>query len=416
MPASTPTASAFLSLVFSGLCAAFAGIIYIAFLRSFNPSAGQLRELDAIAAVIIGGGSIFGGHGTVLGSLAGAAVIALMRALLSFADHPRRRLLLRHAAALGQRVHRPHPDHRRAGRHLGAPAELPRHDPEAWEWDDERSRRMPEATSKTPIIELRGINKAFGPGARAVDVNLVLYPGEVIGLVGDNSAGKSTLMKILTGAYQRDSGEILVNGEPVNFRSPHDSRDRGIEMIYQDFALCGNMNVAQNIFLGRWPRKGPFIDRKKMYADADEVLQRLKVNVNSVYQKVESLSGGRQQSVAIARAISFNPRVVILDEPTANLSVMATERLLETMLELKRQGVAQIIISHRLTDIFAVGDRVMVLKRGENVGDRYVKNTNEHEIWRSSSRHARIRPHRRRRDSSGRHRDDCTITLPRLAA
>jgi simple sugar transport system ATP-binding protein len=226
----------------------------------------------------------------------------------------------------------------------------------------------------------------LGPVRALADVNLVLYPGEVIGLVGDNSAGKSTLMKILTGAYQRDSGEILVNGEPVNFRSPHDSRDRGIEMIYQDFALCGNMNVAQNIFLGRWPRKGPFIDRTKMYADADEVLQRLKVNVNSVYQKVESLSGGRQQSVAIARAISFNPRVVILDEPTANLSVMATERLLETMLELKRQGVAQIIISHRLTDIFAVGDRVMVLKRGENVGDRYVKNTNEHECWRSSCR------------------------------
>jgi simple sugar transport system ATP-binding protein len=232
----------------------------------------------------------------------------------------------------------------------------------------------------TPIVELRGINKSFGPVRALFDVNLVLYPGEVIGLVGDNSAGKSTLMKILTGAYQRDSGDILVNGEPVNFRSPHDSRDRGIEMIYQDFALCGNMNVAQNIFLGRWPRKGPFIDRKKMYADAEEVLQRLKVNVNSVYQKVESLSGGRQQSVAIARAISFNPRVVILDEPTANLSVMATERLLETMVELKRQGVAQIIISHRLTDIFAVGDRVMVLKRGENVGDRYVKNTDEHEV------------------------------------
>jgi len=117
-----------------------------------------------------------------------------------------------------------------------------------------------------------------------------------------------------------------------------------------------------------------------MYSEADDVLKRLKVNVNSVYQKVESLSGGRQQSVAIARAISFNPRVVILDEPTANLSVMATERLLETMLELKKQGVAQIIISHRLTDIFAVGDRVMVLKRGENVGDRYVSDTTEQEV------------------------------------
>lgn len=239
---------------------------------------------------------------------------------------------------------------------------------------------MPDDARATPIVAMRGINKSFGPVKALADVDLTLHPGEVLGLVGDNSAGKSTLMKILTGAYHRDSGEVLVAGAPVHFRSPHDSRDRGIEMIYQDFALCGNMNVAQNIFLGRWPRKGIFVDRRKMYADAGEVLQRLKVNVNSVYQKVESLSGGRQQSVAIARAISFNPQVVILDEPTANLSVMATERLLETMLELKKHGVAQIIISHRLTDIFAVGDRVMVLKRGENVGDRYVKDTDEHEV------------------------------------
>ena len=232
----------------------------------------------------------------------------------------------------------------------------------------------------SPIVEMRGVNKSFGAVRALRDVDLVLYPGEILGLVGDNSAGKSTLMKILTGAYQRDSGEILVAGQPVHFKSPHESRDVGIEMIYQDFALCGNMDVGQNIFLGRWPRKSLFVDRKKMYAEADRVLKRLKVDVNSVYQKVESLSGGRQQSVAIARAISFEPRVVILDEPTANLSVMATDRLLETMLELKKHGVAQIIISHRLVDIFAVGDRVMVLKRGENVGDRYVKSTNEHEV------------------------------------
>jgi simple sugar transport system ATP-binding protein len=234
--------------------------------------------------------------------------------------------------------------------------------------------------AKQPIIEMRHINKAFGAVRALVDVDLVLYPGEILGLVGDNSAGKSTLMKILTGAYQRDSGEIRVAGEDVHFRSPHESREVGIEMIYQDFALCGNMDVGQNIFLGRWPRKGVFVDRKKMYSEADRVLKRLKVDVNSVYQRVESLSGGRQQSVAIARAISFDPRVVILDEPTANLSVMATERLLETMIELKKHGVAQVIISHRLQDIFAVGDRVMVLKRGENVGDRYVKNATEHEV------------------------------------
>jgi simple sugar transport system ATP-binding protein len=216
---------------------------------------------------------------------------------------------------------------------------------------------MPE--SKTPIVEMRHINKSFGAVNALIDVDLSLYPGEILGLVGDNSAGKSTLMKILT---------------------PHESRDRGIEMIYQDFALCGNMDVGQNIFLGRWPRKGLFVNRRKMYSDANDVLQRLKVDVNSVYQKVESLSGGRQQSVAIARAISFDPRVLILDEPTANLSVMATERVLETMLELKKQNVAQIIISHRLQDIFGVGDRVMVLKRGENVGDRYIGRTTEQEV------------------------------------
>jgi len=235
-------------------------------------------------------------------------------------------------------------------------------------------------TDGTPLIEMRNINKTFGAVKALVNVDLTLHPGEILGLVGDNSAGKSTLMKVLTGAYTRDSGTVRVDGEAVNFRNPHESRDRGIEMIYQDFALCGNLDIAQNIFLGRWPTSGLFINRRKMYDEANQVLQRLKVDVNSVFQKVESLSGGRQQSVAIARAISFEPKLVILDEPTANLSVMATQRLLETMLELKAQGVAQIIISHRLTDIFEVGDRVMVLKRGENVGDRFVKQTNEHEM------------------------------------
>jgi simple sugar transport system ATP-binding protein len=239
---------------------------------------------------------------------------------------------------------------------------------------------MPDVVKTPPLVEMRHINKTFGAVRALVDVDLSLHAGEILGLVGDNSAGKSTLMKILTGAYQRDTGQVLVAGKPAHFRSPHESRDAGIEMIYQDFALCGNMDVGQNIFLGRWPQKGIFVDRKTMYAQADVVLKRLKVDVNSVYQKVESLSGGRQQSVAIARAISFEPRVIILDEPTANLSVMATERLLETMLELKKHGVAQVIISHRLQDIFAVGDRVMVLKRGENVGDRYIKNTSEHDV------------------------------------
>ena len=231
------------------------------------------------------------------------------------------------------------------------------------------------------MVEMRSIDKSFGPVRALIDVHLTLMSGEVLGLVGDNSAGKSTLMKILTGAYQRDSGEVSIDGEPVHFKSPHESRDLGIEMIYQDFALCGNLDVSQNIFLGRWPRRfGIFVDRSRMHHDARTILDRLKVDVNSVYQKVESLSGGRQQSVAIARAILFEPKVVIFDEPTANLSVTATNRLLETMLELKRHRVSQVIISHRLTDIFEVGDRVMVLKRGRNVGERAIADTTEKEV------------------------------------
>ena len=232
-----------------------------------------------------------------------------------------------------------------------------------------------------PVVEMRGISKSFGPVRALADVDLTLEPGEILGLVGDKSAGKSTLMKILTGAYQRDLGEILIDGEPVHFRSPHESRALGIEMIYQDFALCGNLDVSQNIFLGRWPlRFGLFVDRARMNREARTILNRLKVDVNSVHQKVESLSGGRQQSVAIARAISFDPKVVVFDEPTANLSAPATRRMLETMLELKRHNVAQIIISHRMNDIFEVGDRVMVLKRGEKVGERAIAQTSEKEV------------------------------------
>ena len=240
---------------------------------------------------------------------------------------------------------------------------------------------MPDIAADNPwLVEMRGINKSFGAVKALIDVDLTIRPGEILGLVGDNSAGKSTLMKILTGAYQLDSGGVMVDGAEAHFKSPHESRDAGIEMIYQDFALCGNMDVGQNIFLGRWPRKGLFVDRKKMYADSSEVLRRLKVDVNSVYQRVESLSGGRQKSVAIARAISFQPRLIVLDEPTANLSVVATDRLLETMLELRKHNVAQIIISHRLTDIFKVGDRVMVLKRGQNVGERSIAASSEQEV------------------------------------
>jgi len=234
--------------------------------------------------------------------------------------------------------------------------------------------------NQVPIVEMRHISKAFGAVQALSDVNLILYRNEILGLVGDNSAGKSTLMKILTGAYQADEGEIYLEGSQVKITNPHESRELGIEMVYQDFALCSNLDVSTNIYLGRWPQRGPFIDVKKMDRDSEVILKKLRVDVASVKLKVENLSGGRQQSVAIARAISFDPKVLILDEPTANLSVSATQQVLDLMRELKTHGVSMIIISHRLQDIFSVGDRVMVLKRGRKVGERLIKETDEQDV------------------------------------
>jgi simple sugar transport system ATP-binding protein len=231
-----------------------------------------------------------------------------------------------------------------------------------------------------PLVDMRGISKSFG-GIRALDaVDLRIMPGEILGIVGDNSAGKSTLMKVLSGTYSKDAGQIFFEGEAVDFRAPHDSRALGIEMIYQDFALCGNMDISSNMFLGRWLTKGPFLDRRRMDKETREVLARLKVDIPSVRLKVEGLSGGRQQLLAIARAISFEPKLIILDEPTANLSVPAIQRVLELMAELKKHDVAQIVISHRLTDIFSIGDRVMVMKRGRNAGERRIRDTTEKEV------------------------------------
>jgi simple sugar transport system ATP-binding protein len=231
-----------------------------------------------------------------------------------------------------------------------------------------------------PLVEMLGISKAFG-AVQALDrVDLAIRPGEVLGLVGDNSAGKSTLMKILTGAYQPDEGEVRIQGRPVAIRSPQDSRRLGIEMVYQDFALCANLDVATNIYLGRWPTRGGLVQARRMEAEARAILEGLGADPSIVRQKAETLSGGRQQMVAIARAVTFDPHLVILDEPTANLSIVATEHVLALVRELGRRGVAQILISHRLQDIFAVADRVMVLKRGRNVGERRVRETVEAEV------------------------------------
>lgn len=228
---------------------------------------------------------------------------------------------------------------------------------------------------EVPIVEMRGIKKSFGAVQALRGVDLTLHHNEVLGLVGDNAAGKSTLMKVLSGAYIPDEGEIFIEGKKVNITKPEDSRRLGIEMVYQDFALANNLDVAANVFLGReavrW-QLGPIrvMDKRYMEDQSKRLIDRLNIDIDSVRLKVENLSGGQRQAVAIGRATAFNAKVIIMDEPTAALSVAAIGQVLDLVRELKAQGVSIIIISHRLEDIYQVGDRVMVLRHGRKVADR----------------------------------------------
>lgn len=226
----------------------------------------------------------------------------------------------------------------------------------------------------TPIIEMRAIKKNFGAVQALRGVDLTLRRNEVLGLVGDNAAGKSTLMKVLSGAYIPDEGDIYLEGQRVHIANPEDSRRLGIEMLYQDFALANNLDVASNIFLGREVVRLNLgllkvMNKRHMEQEARRLMDRLKIKITSVRRKVENLSGGQRQAVAIGRATAFNAKVIIMDEPTAALSVAAISKVLELIRELKRQGASIIVISHRLEDIFEVADRVMVLRHGHKVGD-----------------------------------------------
>lgn len=231
---------------------------------------------------------------------------------------------------------------------------------------------------KVPVVEMRNIKKNFGGVQALKGVDLVLHHNEVLGLVGDNAAGKSTLMKILSGAYTLDEGEIFIDGKKVNFTSSQDAHRQGIEMIYQDLALANNLDVAANVFMGR--EKMSFqlgsigiLDEHHMEKETERLLDRLKIDISSVRLKVESLSGGQRQAVAIARATAFDSKVTIMDEPTAALSVAAIKKVLDLVRELKAQGNSIIIISHRLEDIYQVSDRMIVLRQGRKVCDTPVK-------------------------------------------
>ena len=237
-----------------------------------------------------------------------------------------------------------------------------------------------------PLVEMRGISKAFGAVQALAGADLELQAGEVLGLVGDNAAGKSTLMKVLTGVHRPDAGEILFEGRRVVFHSPRDSRALGIEMIYQNLALAPNLDVVANVFLGRevtraaLPHAVEWLDERRMEFETRALLGRLRITIDSVRRPVERLSGGQQQAVAIARAVAFQARVVIMDEPTASLAVKEVGKVLDLVMQLRAKGVSVILISHRLQDIFTVADRVMVLRGGQRVAVHRIRETTMDEV------------------------------------
>jgi ribose transport system ATP-binding protein len=215
-------------------------------------------------------------------------------------------------------------------------------------------------------VEMLGISKRYGLIDALRGVTIRVRPGEVVGLVGDNAAGKSTSMKVLSGAVIPDSGEVRVNGRRVAFATPRQAREAGIGMVYQDLALCDDLDVAANLFLGREPRTaaGLFLDKRRMHAEAREHLDALRIRIPLTTVTVRNLSGGQRQAVAIARAVSFDPQVLILDEPTAALAVTEVETVLELIRTVSARGVSVILVTHRLQDLFRVCDRLTVMYEG----------------------------------------------------
>jgi D-xylose transport system ATP-binding protein len=232
-----------------------------------------------------------------------------------------------------------------------------------------------------PIIELTGVVKSFGPVSVLKGVNLKAYAGKVTALVGDNGAGKSTLIKGLAGVQPYDEGEVRFDGELVHLGTPRDASHLGIEVVYQDLALADNLDIVQNMFLGREETSNGTFDEGLMEREAAETLRGLSVRtVKSVRQKVSSLSGGQRQTVAIARSVLKKARLVILDEPTAALGVAQTEQVLALVTRLAEQGVAVIIISHNLADVFAVADYISVLYLGQMVASVEASKTTRDDV------------------------------------
>jgi len=234
---------------------------------------------------------------------------------------------------------------------------------------------------ETPLLEARKIEKRFGHVVALRDGNFSLAPNEVHAIVGDNGAGKSTLIKVISGVLHADAGELLLEGEPVQIANPREARGLGIETVYQDLALAEHLDAAANLFLGRELYLPPplswfgFLDRKTMRERAREEMRRLKIGIQSVEQPVVELSGGQRQAIAVARAIAWGRRIVIMDEPTAALGVRESSMVLELIKEVKSHGLAVLMISHNLPEVFAVADRITVMRLGQTITTLTTKET-----------------------------------------
>ncbi|WP_078856362.1 ATP-binding cassette domain-containing protein [Streptomyces sp. NBRC 109706] len=228
---------------------------------------------------------------------------------------------------------------------------------------------MNASSRSAPVLSLRGVSKNFGGVRALVNIDLDVHPREVLGVVGDNAAGKSTLAGVIAGVYRPDAGRMLLDGEEVVLNSPAAARDHGIAAVFQNLALCDNLDVVENLFLGHEPTRGGFLDEVAMEREAWELLGQLATSVPSVRVPVRTLSGGQRQVVAVARALLGSPRVVVLDEPTAALGIRQTAEVLNLVERLRERGLAVVLISHQAVDLQAVADRFVVLRLGKVGGE-----------------------------------------------
>ncbi len=242
------------------------------------------------------------------------------------------------------------------------------------------------AVDGEPLLSVRNLVKRFGGLTAVNDVSMDVRPGEVVGLVGDNGAGKSTLIKCVSGVHRPDAGQIFFEGREVHFSRPIDARQAGIETIYQDLALAGNLDVAANIFLGREVKQRHLmgavktLNEKVMRSESDAILDRLGIQIPQMRLEIEKLSGGQRQAVAIARAIYWNARLMIMDEPTNNLGVPEQRKVMALISTLRESGVPVILISHTLPDVFAITDRIVIMHRGRKVAEMPTAQTDTTEV------------------------------------